>query len=545
MKKERERAILKRRAFWFLPLLLIFVLASGTIFAQNLKEFDVFTGEPLPDYPGSTIIGDIIRAETGVKLNREALVGDLETKVGLMIASGDYPDMVVAAHFTSLLKDAGALLPLNDLIEEHAPNLKRLYANHWEMLQQEDGNVYWLPIQAIPYGADTSRYPSLGFFMNKRVLKEFGWPEVKTLDQYFQLIEDYMAKYPTINGESTIGYLTLFDDWRSFATTNVPQHLMGYPNEGEFVPVMEQGRYVVKEYHTSRTAKAYYEKLNEMYNKGVVDRETFIMNYDQYIEKLSSGRVLGTFNQFWQLQDGQNYLLRDDPESMLVPLPIVIDTLVEERQRDIPYVQPTQGMGITIACDDPVGAIKYLDYLIKEDTQRLIQWGIEGEHYEVDENGLYYRTPEQLALFRDPDWVQNVFGRQYFHNAFPSLRGLDENGNMFFPDTQPHLIYSDSTDSEKEVMDAYGVQSFSGLFNEPIFKKYFPLWTITMPAGSAAHIEETRMKDVLNRYVPELVMSKPEEFEGVWANYVKDIRPLMVEQMKLYQKEIDWRMENW
>jgi putative aldouronate transport system substrate-binding protein len=265
-----------KRAVWFLPVLLIFVLVSGA-FAQGLKEFDVFTGEPLPDYPGSTIIGDIIRAETGVKLNREALVGDLETKVGLMIASGDYPDMVVAAHFTSLLKDAGALIPLNDLIEEHAPNLKRLYANHWEMLQQEDGNVYWLPIQALPYGPDTSRYPSLAFFMNKRVLKDAGWPEVKTLDQYFQLIEDYMAKNPTYNGESTIGYLTLFDDWRSFATTNVPQHLMGYPNEGEFVPVMEKGRYVVKEYHTSNTAKQYYQKLNEMYNKGVVDKETFIM----------------------------------------------------------------------------------------------------------------------------------------------------------------------------------------------------------------------------------------------------------------------------
>jgi len=116
---------------------------------------------------------------------------------------------------------------------------------------------------------------------------------------------------------------------------------------------------------------------------------------------------------------------------------------------------------------------------------------------------------------------------------------------MFFPDTQPHLIYSDSTDSEKEVMDAYGVKSFSDLFNEPIFKKYFPLWTITMPAGSPAHIEETRMKDVLNRYVPELVMSSPDQFEAIWENYVRDIKPLMVEQMKVYQEGIDWRMENW
>lgn len=94
-------------------------------------------------------------------------------------------------------------------------------------------------------------------------------------------------------------------------------------------------------------------------------------------------------------------------------------------------------------------------------------------------------------------------------------------------------------------MDAYGVKSFSDLYNEPRERKYFPLWTITMPAGSPAHIEETRMKDVLNGYVPELVMSKPEEFEKVWANFVRDISPLMEKQMEVYQEGIDWRMENW
>ena len=106
------------------------------------------------------------------------------------------------------------------------------------------------------------------------------------------------------------------------------------------------------------------------------------------------------------------------------------------------------------------------------------------------------------------------------------------------------MIYSDSTDSEKEVMDAYGVKSFSDLFNEPIFRNTSAL-DHHQPAGSPAHIEETRMKDVLNRYVPELVMSSPDQFENIWQNYVKDIKPLMVEQMKVYQEEIDWRMENW
>jgi len=537
---------LKRKSLVLLLLMAITVAATSVmVSAQKTKTFTVFLSEPLPDYPGSTIIGDIIEKETGVKLQREYLVGDLETKVGLMIASGDLPDMLIAAHFTSLFKDAGMLIPLNDLVEKHAPNIKRLYARHWEQLKQEDGNVYWLPIQAIPYGPDESRYPELGFFISKKVLKEAGWPKIKTLDEYFALIENYVKKHPTIKGEKTIGYVTLFDSWRSFATTNVPQHLLGYPNEGEFVPVLEEGKFVVRQYHTSYAAKAYYQKLNEMYNKGIVDKETFVLNYDQYIEKLSSGRVLGTFNQYWQVQEAQEILLRDDPESIFIPFPVVLDELIEEYQRDIPYIQATQGMCITTACKDPVGAIKFLDYLVKEETQILIQWGIKGVHYEVDENGLFYRTEEQNKLFRDPDWVRNVFGRPYFYNSFPSLRGVDQNGNSFIPDRQPHLIYADSHPSEKEVMDAYGIKAFTEFYNKPRDRKYYPLWTITMPAGSPAHIEQTRLKDVLHAHVPKMVMCKPKDFEKAWNDYVKAVTPVMKEQMKVYQQGIDWRMENW
>ena len=62
---------------------------------------------------------------------------------------------------------------------------------------------------------------------------------------------------------------------------------------------------------------------------------------------------------------------------------------MEEYQRDTPYIQATQGLSITNACKYPVGAIKFLDYLNREETQQLIQWGVKGQHYEVDENGLF------------------------------------------------------------------------------------------------------------------------------------------------------------
>ena len=70
---------------------------------------------------------------------------------------------------------------------------------------------------------------------------------------------------------------------------------MGYPNEGGFVAPKEGGEFKkVRPYHTGVVEKYYYQKLNEMYHKGVVDPEMFILNYDQYIERLASGRVLAT-----------------------------------------------------------------------------------------------------------------------------------------------------------------------------------------------------------------------------------------------------------
>ncbi|HLV10802.1 MAG TPA: extracellular solute-binding protein [Halanaerobiales bacterium] len=527
-------------------LIVLVVSVSSLTFATDLKEISLFSSDPLPDYPGSTILGEIIREETGVKLNREFLVGDLETRVGLMVASGDYPDMLYAAHYTQRLVDANALIPLEDLIEEHAPNIKKYYAGHMESITAPDGHVYFLPQQAIPFGASERRYPALGFYINKRVLKDAGWPSIKTYDQYFELIENYMAKNPTYNGQSTIGYLTCFDSTYSYCTRNIPQHLMGYPNEGDYVALKEGNEFVVRPYNGGLVEKYYYQKLNEMYDKGVVDPEMFVVNYDQYIERLASGRVLGTFAQHWVLQQAQDILNRDDPDSILIPFPIVFDETVEEFMRDTPYIQYTQGMGITSNCNDPVTAIKYLDYLVANQT--LIQWGIEGEHYEVDEDGLYYRTPAQQQLFRDPNWVRDIFGRQYFYNLFPSLMGIDENGNSYMPDQQPSMIYNAASDSEKEVMDGYGVKSFTGFYNpaRPIQDvPYYPIWTITIETGSEAHIEGTRAVELMHEYIPKLVMSSPDEYVEIWEDYKQRINALLPLRQQVYQEQVDWRVENW
>ncbi len=118
------------------------------------------------------------------------------------------------------------------------------------------------------------------------------------MDQYFDLIEKYYEANPKMeDGTENIPYTILCEDWRYFCLENAPQFLDGYPNDGSCIVDPETVKVI--DYNTTDTAVRYFKKLNEEYHKGIVDRESFTQTYDEYIAKLSSGRVLGMIDQWW------------------------------------------------------------------------------------------------------------------------------------------------------------------------------------------------------------------------------------------------------
>src|SRR5690606_34436224 len=74
------------------------------IFNGVAGEKDVNTNE--------TVIGKILEDQTGVNFFIEHLVGDLNTKIGTMVAGGDYPDVIIPDAGINQIIDAGALLHL-------------------------------------------------------------------------------------------------------------------------------------------------------------------------------------------------------------------------------------------------------------------------------------------------------------------------------------------------------------------------------------------------------------------------------------------------
>lgn len=475
----------------------------------------------------NTTIGKILQDQTGVDWKMEYVVGDASTKSGVMIAGGDYPDVISPVGELSKLLDAGAFIPLNDLIEKYGPNIKRVYGDYMDKITHEDGNIYILPFTANVNGYLMEPDASSTFWMQRRVLKEFGYPEVKTLDQYFDLIEQYQAKYPSVDGKGTIGFLTFAGTPGEFFTiTNQPMHLAGYPNDGNVLVDMET--HEAKLYMGTEYEKRWLASLNEMNRKSLLDPETFTANKDQYLAKLTSGRVLGYANYSWQIGDATNNLKAAGNDDLrYVALPIVFDESITDSYIDPPSFVNNRGLGITVSAEDPVRIIKYWDNMLTDENQKLLQWGEKDVTYSVNEEGRFVMSKEQLANRNDNEF-KRTYGWAYFDYEWPRYgnNSVYEDGNAHVPTSQPEVAAVNYTEGDLALLKAYGLKTFSGFYSEPVERPWYPAWSIEKEQGSPEQIFNQKAGDLQQKYYPKMVFASGAAFESTWNEYIAEFNKL-------------------
>lgn len=491
-----------------------------------------------------TAIGKELQKQTGVDWKLEYVVGDSVTKAGVMIASGDYPDVISSSGEMAKLMDAGAYIPLDDLIEEYGPNIKRVYGAYFDKMRQEDGKIY-----TLPYTANQGEYlggPNIGggaFWIQRSVLKAFDYPKIKTLDEYFALIKQYREKHPTIDGADTIGFVSLAGVANNFFTLQNPaMHLAGYPNDGRVIVDMETHEAEVVA--GTDYQRRWIQKLNEVNAEKLFDPESFTMNKDQYLAKLTSGRVLGYFNYAWQAGDAsKNLLAAGIDEKRYAPLPLVFDKDIKDQYVDPPGFVANYGVGISIKAKDPIRIIKYFDTLLKEENQILVQWGIKDQTYSVDDHGRFYYASDEQRKYHDDLELSRTFGFTYFETDWPryGVESTLSDGNAFSPGNQPELAYASFTDGDKTILNAYGVDTFSEMFSKPEARPWFPAWSIALEQGSPEQIFTMKSDDVQRKYLPALVMAWPPDFDKLWEEYIGELNKL---DKKTYENTITKVIKN-
>lgn len=506
-------------------LLVLWNMAAHTdrMAEAQIKHFTAF----FPTEGNSLEYGNIMKAKiaevTGAECEELWLSGQTkEQALNSYIASGRYPDFIQGGK---TLYEAEALIPIDEYWEEY-PNIRQYMTNEqWDMLRQEDGHIYWIPQFGVTNGKSSDViHDGEAFWIQTRVLKWAGYPEVHTVEQYFDLLEAYVNANPMMeNGTRNIPFTVLSDDWRYFCLENVPQFLDGYPNDGSCM--VDPGNDQVIDYNTTETARRYFHKLNEEYHKGIFDPQSFTSTYEEYLDKLGTGAVLGMVDQWWQfyynLAEPYEINGLNDLGCDYVPLPITMakGTSNQWHTSRNAEMDTSSGLSITTSCEDVQGALQFVNDLLDSDITKLRFWGEKDLDYSVDENGMFYMNSEQGKRHGD-----SVLNESHFcpYSYFPRVEGLLDDGiNAFSMEYQPVEFMKSLKPDIRECFEAYGVQNYVELLgtNEAP-GAWYPMYSYTQSLSSKSKggMIRDEIDAVKRSWLPQVIMS--DDFASTWDAYM-------------------------
>ena len=472
-------------------------------------------------------VAKAITEATGVTLDVSypvASQGDAKEDVALMIANDEYPDMIYAKDSATDLYQAGALIDMTDLIEKYGPNIKKMYGAEMEKLKwsQDDPGIYQLSYAGVNQKTLTTGGSCQ---IQWAALKENDYKYPKTLDEYEKMIKSYLAAHPkTEDGLDMIGITMSASDWHWMITLGNPAGLIAdaSPDNGQWIIDDE---YNVHYKHVTDEEKEYFKWLCRMYNEGILDPNFATQTDDDYIAKVASGRVVAITDAEWHYSQCEATLVADGKvDQTYVGLPV---TLREDQVEKALLYQGTTvgwGIGITKSCEDPVRAIKFLDYLCSDEGQILYHWGIEGENYFLDDNGQPYRTDEEVAKAQsDPDYAKNTGIDNYTGFPIYGTGSYSEDGFPYTPTTKESVIANYNT-AEKEGCEAMGFEMLTDMFAQPEefdLLPYSALWAYQQPQELAE--KQTILDEIAWPGLVKCVTGTEDEFDGNWETMVQEL----------------------
>ena len=518
---------------------------------DEIIDFTMFAAMPDSEINDGNEIQEIIAKKTGVRVKESWLTGQTAAEaVGSILASGDLPDFIDGGDGMMQLYDADVLVPWDDYIEKY-PNLKELYSDEeWENFRQEDGHIYWANVFCNTYGeSKATTHNDEAFWIQVKVLEWAGYPKIETLDEYFKLLEDYVAANPAMDdGTTYIPYTALCEDWRYFCIENAPEFLAGYPNDGSVIVDTENMKIV--DYNTIPEAKQYFQILNEEYAKGVVDKEFATQTYDEYIAKLSTGRVLGMCDQWWDFAYTVNDIFKqqglEEQGCNYVPLGLTLEKGKEQQWHVYDdTLNNSSGIAVTTSCENPDAAFKFLNDILDQEIHDLRFWGVEGVDYLVDENGLYYRTPEMRDNWADPAYQAS---HRCVYSYMPQWLGTSRDGiNAMQPQEQTSEFFDGLAEPLVNCFKAYGADGYPdmiGSVNKPT-GPWYPMYSYSnsMTTDTDGGVAWTKMGNVKHEWLPKVVMAS--DFEAEWEKYMNAYSECKPEDfIAEMQEELDRRAGN-
>jgi ABC-type glycerol-3-phosphate transport system substrate-binding protein len=393
-------------------------------------------------------------------------IGYTDTQqLDLAIAAGELTDVIMVGSKTyqSALLAGDLVQPMDDYLHL-APNLVassplRIAASRKYNSKNGDGKFYFLNPNAGISGTDKAMWN--GMTIRWDYYKELGYPEVKTEDDFLNVVAAAVARHPTTpDGKKVYGVATYSDG--SLWGWWVRGALYGFVNITDGYSLgyskTEQGKIdrVVSNFtdYDSPVWRdiVYYRKANKL---GIFDPDSLIMKGTDLNQKSSDGQIVAP-NCTWY--GGDLYTIqRDlDPNTMAqyMVLPVEGQYNWSSGYTSIGW---NHAYAITKNAKNVETIMKLIDFLSTPEGVRFVSNGPEGKLWNIT-NGVPKLTPEAIALQRQggKEWQLHGEGIWSGFNFITASTLVSDGGpaNLF---GDPDLFVSTLTPAEKDFSSHYGV----------------------------------------------------------------------------------------
>jgi len=346
---------------------------------------------------------EIIEPEIGVRIDLVPIeLGEYNTTMTTISAAGEEYDLAYTSWWTfDYWQNAslGAFTPLDDLLDEHAPVLVEKFPDYIWRTATVNGTIYALPHQIKAPGPH-------GWVLMERLVEAYDF-DVSSVQEYDD-VEPFLQAVVDNNPDLIPAIMGPNGYWEAFSNINNLEEItvgVGFDRDAEGIQVVDL-------FETQEYAE-YVSIMHEWWNAGYIWDEA--PTTSSTTEQLQSGNVAALTNRdlITSTSDfgGEPYIN------------IGLGPSTIRRNTALPHAT-----AISQTSQHPTEAVTLVNLIhSNRELYRLLTYGVEGEHYELNEDGRLVRIENSGYNIRfdwpfgdpitdgyrpageDPDFLDNHF----------------------------------------------------------------------------------------------------------------------------------------
>ncbi|MFC5402029.1 extracellular solute-binding protein [Cohnella soli] len=475
-----------------------------------------------------------------IKFNFETVPSDgAKEKRQISLASGDYPDAYMLTAYIDQFSQAdllkygkqGVLIPLNDLIDQYAPNIKAALEKNADFKAfsvAPDGNIYGLPAYTQCFHCS---YPNK-MWINTKWLEKLKLDMPKTTEDFKKVLEAFKNGDP--NGNGAKDEVPLSGSTEDFGVRIVPFFM------NAFVYDDDRNHLLLKDGKVGSAAvtdewKQGLTYIKSLYDEGLIDPGAFTQNAEAFkkIGENGDAQILGAGAGmhpaiFVNIDVGNKNSKDYNPVT-----PLTGPNGVSLATHDGGGVSPGAKFAITnkASKEAQIALIKLVDYMFTSEGQTNAASGMEG---------IDWRKPKDGEVALGEGVTPQVATIPAVEGEAPRNAGWSGMGHFYMPKeyrdsfVQGTDIY-DSANYERRLYQA--TLLYQG--HEP--KELFPLWAIWLDPAETdeASMLQTNIRTYIDENALQFITGN-KSLDKDWDGYVKGLKDLKLDRyLEILQKAYD------